>query len=322
MPEPIIPTNTLSSNYDHSVSAATLKKLCEWVSEYEPGIFKIIADMCGVHFQVPLSKVAGVLADFNLNRDGVERARIFARYFSPIEQRIRTHSGLALTRGYIEAEADYVIGRYIEETQNTNMAYRKLEVMRSICQYWGIHEEDYYSKVAWANRINAQDPTECTLIFWNAGISYNNTDMTRYISNLSKQAVEILIPRTRENREELFSNHPFPSESALNYMPDPQTWENSYLDRGTENNYIKMYRGMCVAAFRKKMGLMPSITPSMSLRLYRFQHYHHQPQDEQAEDEGESTRNPSPENDARLSIEADQREIVRLFEQHIEREQT
>ena len=60
--------------------------------------------------------------------------------------------------------------------------------------------------------------------------------------------------------------------------------------------------------------------PSISLRLYRFQQ-HQQHRDHQAEDE-EDTRNQSPENNARLSIEADQRQIIRLFEQHIEREQT
>lgn len=272
MPIPIIQTNCCSTYYGYDVPASVLKKFCECIADYEPGIFKIIAEMCGVHFQIPLFKIASLFTEMNLITSPVFEWRNYMSEYRPsfLEERIETHMGEAITRGHIEKESDYIIGRYIEATKNTNMAYHKLDIIREICKYWGIDHDDFYTNITWAERINREDTRECTIIFWETKPVYNR-EMVR---EQSKQSIEILIPKVRENAIPLYKNHPFiSSQTYLNYSHDPEAWQHSYLDITQENNYIKMYCGIFVSVFRKIMMLQTNIRTSLSVLRHRYQQY-------------------------------------------------
>lgn len=265
MPQTLLQINNISDNYGFTVHAAVLKWLIHLLNINEPEIVKIIASMCGVFFNSNLYHIGKTLIDMSITQldENYRRPGGAPPFAQPLPRFSLTteelasgnYLGAGLRNNCISKHADYMIGKHIESTQNSNMAYRKIDVLREICKKWGIDENDLiYKNATWIKMLlnqeqtlllnQEQTPINCTLIIWQNNDSYHHDNM---VNAHSSEIIEIIIPK-----------------GELNY----DIWRDSYV-KVTKDSYKKMYKGNITRALARELNL-GILSHSTALSEYRI----------------------------------------------------
>ena len=242
MPQPIIQTNCISSQASYRLEASYLKGFMDKIYDYEPGIGRIIEEMCGVFKRQQIKPIITAVLDHYMTFIPYNNGRALGRVPERWGNIIRAQNGVYLGPGVINdlvgLHTDIMVGQR-ERLRPYTLTINRDDNLAEVCQHWGLvwqsrHQSGSETGNTSMNMIksmlNNQVDGECCIIFSMINPRYHDNMYSAH----SKQLVEIVMPRHTINTDIISNND---------------------IIYATEKNYSKVYRGLFVESLHRHLNI-------------------------------------------------------------------
>ena len=244
MPQPIIQSNCISSQASYRLEASYLKWFMYKIYDYEPGIGRIIEEMCGVFKRQEIKPIITAILDhymtFIPNNNGLAgwlAVQPPARWGNIIRAQNGVYLGHGVNNDLVGLHTDIMVG-HRERLRSYPLTINRDDELAEVCQHWGLVWQSGSSYPENANTsmniiksmLNNQVEGECCIIFSMINPRYHDNMHSAH----SKQLVEIVMPRHTINTDIISNND---------------------IINATEKNYSKVYRGLFVESLRRHLNI-------------------------------------------------------------------
>ena len=244
MPQPIIQSNCISSQASYRLEASYLKWFMDKIYDYEPGIGRIIEEMCGVFKRQEIKPIITAILDHYMTfipttqvgyaHWGNSRMIRGCRVGGPGGFNNGIYVGHGVNNDLVGMHTDIMVGQR-ERLRSYPLTINRDDELAEVCQHWGLvwqsgSENANTSMNIIKSMLNNQVEGECCIIFSMINPRYHDN---MYLSH-SKQLVEIVMPRHTINTDIISNND---------------------IINATEKNYSKVYRGLFVESLRRHLNI-------------------------------------------------------------------
>ena len=252
MPQPIIQSNCISSQASYRLEASYLKWFMYKIYDYEPGIGRIIEEMCGVFKRQEIKPIITAILDHCMTFIPYNHTSMsgYVQWHNH-QNIIRTHNGAYVGHGVnndlVGMHTDIMVG-HRERLRSYPLTINRDDELAEVCQHWGLvwqsgSETTNTSMNMIKSMLNNQVDGDCCIIFSMINPRYHDNMYSAH----SKQLVEIVMPRNTINTDIIRNND---------------------IIYATEKNYSKVYRGLFVESLHHHLNIQRPMMMSDEQEIY------------------------------------------------------
>jgi len=236
MPQPIIQSNCISSQVSYRLEASYLKWFMDKIYDYEPGIGRIIEEMCGVFKRQEIKPIITAILDHYMTfiPTTTNALQTWRNHHNIIRGQNGVYVGHGVNNDLVGLHTDIMVGQR-ERLRPYTLTINRDDELAEVCQHWGLvwqsgSETANTSMNIIKSMLNNQVEGECCIIFSMINPRYHDNMYSAH----SKQLVEIVMPRHTINTDIISNND---------------------IINATEKNYSKVYRGLFVESLRRHLNI-------------------------------------------------------------------